>query len=49
MLADELNLACETIEDGNNYESVVNAIELEWIEQALYETAKAPFGDVSTR
>ncbi|MCG7489277.1 IS4 family transposase [Vibrio sp. Of14-4] len=41
MLAEELVLAHDTIEDGKNYESVVNAIQLEWIEQALYETSKA--------
>ena len=31
MFAQELVLAHETIEDGKNYESVVNAIQLEWI------------------
>ncbi|NOH73450.1 IS4 family transposase, partial [Vibrio pectenicida] len=41
MLAEELVLAHDTIEDGKNYESVINAIQLEWIEQALYETSKA--------
>ena len=41
MFAQELVLAHETIEDGKNYESVVNAIQLEWIEQALLDTSKA--------
>ena len=41
MLVDELNQAHETIENGSNYESVVNAIEMEWIEQALHSTNKA--------
>lgn len=34
MLAQESVLAHETIEDATDYESVVNAIQLEWIEQA---------------
>ncbi|TFH88796.1 transposase domain-containing protein, partial [Vibrio ouci] len=41
MLAQELVLAHETIEDATDYESVVNAIQLEWIEQALHDTSKA--------
>ncbi len=40
MLVDELNQAHETIENSSNYESVVNAIEMEWIEQALHHTNK---------
>jgi hypothetical protein len=40
MLVDELNQAHETIENNSNYESVVNAIEMEWIEQALHNTNK---------
>ncbi|MBC7006811.1 IS4 family transposase [Photobacterium sp. BZF1] len=41
MLVNELNQAHETIDNGSNYESVVNAIEMEWIEQALHSTNKA--------
>jgi len=41
MFDQELVLAHETIEGGKNYESVVNAIQLEWIEQALLDTSKA--------
>lgn len=41
MLAQELVLAHETIEDATDYESVVNAIQLDWIEQALHDTSKA--------
>lgn len=41
MLEQELAMAHETIEDADNYESVVNAIQIEWIEQALLETNKA--------
>lgn len=38
MLEQELAMAHETIEDADNYESVVDAIQIEWIEQALLET-----------
>ncbi|MEZ8228258.1 transposase domain-containing protein, partial [Vibrio splendidus] len=41
MLEQELAMAHETIEDADNYESVVDAIQIEWIEQALLETNKA--------
>ncbi|MFA0152966.1 IS4 family transposase, partial [Vibrio sp. 10N.261.46.C10] len=41
MLEQELVMAHETIEDADNYESVVDAIQIEWIEQALLETNKA--------
>lgn len=41
MLEQELALAHETIEDADSYESVVDAIQLEWIEQALLDTNKA--------
>lgn len=41
MFAQELALTHEAIEVGKNYESVVNAIQLEWIEQALLDTSKA--------
>ena len=41
MLEQELAMAHETIEDADNYDSVVNAIQLEWIEQALLDTNKA--------
>ncbi|MDF0535489.1 IS4 family transposase [Shewanella sp. A32] len=41
MLPEELTLAYETVEGGNKYESVVNAIQLEWIEQVLFQTSKA--------
>ncbi len=40
MLEQELAMAHETIEDADNYESVVDAIQIEWIEQALLETIK---------
>lgn len=38
MLKQEFAMAYETIEDADTYDSVVNAIELEWIEQALLDT-----------
>ncbi|MFA0617286.1 transposase domain-containing protein, partial [Vibrio splendidus] len=41
MLEQELAMAHETIEDADNYESVVDAIQIEWIEQALLEINKA--------
>ncbi|MFA0617285.1 transposase domain-containing protein, partial [Vibrio splendidus] len=41
MLEQELAMAHETIEDADNYESVVDAIQIVWIEQALLETNKA--------
>lgn len=41
MLEQELAMAHETIEDADNNESVVDAIQIEWIEQALLETNKA--------
>ncbi len=41
MLEQELAMAHETIEDADNYESVIDAIQIEWIEQALLETNKA--------
>lgn len=41
MLEQELAMAHETIEDADNYEPVVDAIQIEWIEQALLETNKA--------
>lgn len=41
LFAQELALTHEAIEVDKNYESVVNAIQLEWIEQALLDTSKA--------
>ena len=41
MFAQELLLAHETTEDGKNDDSVVNAIQLEWIGQAPLDTSRA--------
>lgn len=41
MLSEELELVYESVEESGDYESVVKAIDPEWIEQSLLATSKA--------
>ncbi|SEL85883.1 Insertion element 4 transposase N-terminal, partial [Colwellia chukchiensis] len=41
MLNNELELVYESVEESRDYESVVQAIEPEWIEKSLLATGKA--------
>ncbi|MEF1207020.1 transposase domain-containing protein [Photobacterium damselae] len=40
MFAQELELAFESVEEGGSFDSVINSLDVDWIEQSLFATDK---------